>query len=117
MQKSTGVLIALTLRRKRACNLPTDIALEQFELESFMEDEDDKAIDGLRKCEHGVRIAKGDSAAVYCSGCTPGHGRIMSKSRVAQVTHNERTLDAAEYAEQPLSERFAFAAQMEDISA
>lgn len=95
----------------------SDIDMEQFELESFMEDEDDKAIDGLRKCEHGVRIAKGDSIATYCTGCNPGYARILTQSRVPQVKHNERTLDAAEYAEQPLSERLAFAAQLEDISA
>jgi hypothetical protein len=105
---------------------------EQFELESFMEDEDERLTapflhetpvtppSGQQggKCEHGVYIAKGDSFAVFCTACNPGHGRIFTKlSRTPQVAHHEHTLDTAEYFEQPLSERLAFAAQLEDISA
>jgi hypothetical protein len=103
----------------------------QFELESFMEDEDERLTAPFLheapvappetqsgKCAHGVYIAKGDSVAHYCTACNQGHGRIFTKqSRIPQVAHHERTLDTAEYFEQPMSERLAFAAQLEDISA
>jgi len=101
---------------------------KQFELESWMEDEDERATvpflhetpvapprEQGNKCPHGVYIARGDSVALYCTACSPGHGRIFTKqARVPQVTHAERTLDTAEYFEQPLSERLAFAAQLEE---
>ena len=106
--------------------MKSDIDMKQFELESFMEDEDDKATAAAlaeeaqqqEKCDHGVYIAQGDSFARYCTACNPGHGRIMTPpSRVPKVTHHEHTLDAVEYSSQPLYERLAFAAQLEDISA
>ena len=69
------------------------------------------------KCGHGVYIAKGDTFAHYCSACNPGAFKIMSKSkRVVVVKNSERTLDTAEYFEQPLSERLSFAATMEDMT-
>jgi hypothetical protein len=89
---------------------------EQFEQEFMMEEQDLRAVEGL-KCEHGIYIARGDSFARYCTACNPGHGKIMRPPmRVALATKQERTLDLAEFFEQPLSERLSFAASMEDMT-
>lgn len=94
--------------------------LAQFEFECFMEAEDEKAIEGLtqqNKCDHGIYIAKGDTRALYCTACNPGYSRIMRPPvRVILSARQERTLDTAEYCEQPISERLTFAEQLEDIT-
>jgi len=70
------------------------------------------------KCEHGVRIAKGDPAgfARYCTACAPGSARIMvPQRRVVDVAMPERDVDAAEYLESPVWERLQDAERMESV--
>lgn len=70
------------------------------------------------KCEHGVRKAKGDALAIYCSGCNPGFARIMAPAkRVPELQHRERTIDALEYLEAPVWERLVDAERMEAMCA
>jgi len=103
---------------------PTAAELDNFEQELMMEEQDELAIALLidsvpssGKCDHGVYIAKGDTFAHYCTACNPGVARIMRPPmRVALATKQERTLDLAEFFEQPLSERLSFAATMEDMT-
>lgn len=67
-----------------------------------------EAIAAGEKCEHGVRIAKGDSFARYCSGCNPQSSRILApRKHVPEVRHEERELDAAEFVDLPVGERIA----------
>lgn len=67
-----------------------------------------------RKCEHGVRIADGDTYARYCSGCSSEPLRIIAPARrVPEVKHIERTLDVVDYFESSVSERLADADRME----
>lgn len=97
--------------------------LDNFEQELLMDEQDDAVIADFltehsdSKCPHGVYVAKGDSYARYCTACNPGHGRIMAPlKRVALPSRVERTLDAAEYFELPLSERLALAEQLGDMT-
>ena len=95
---------------------PTAAELDNFEQELMMEEQDELA-PSSGKCDHGVYIAKGDTFAHYCTACNPGVARIMRPPmRVALATKQERTLDLAEFFEQPLSERLSFAATMEDMT-
>jgi hypothetical protein len=72
----------------------------------------------MAKCEHGVYIAQGDESAVFCTICNPRHcGIIAPVKRMVAPLLQERTLDTAEYFSQPLSERLAFARQLEDMTA
>lgn len=69
------------------------------------------------KCEHGVRIAKGDTFARYCTGCNPGSARIMvPHRRVVDVDPPEHDVDAAEYLEAPVWERLEAAERMETMT-
>ena len=103
---------------------PTEKELDNFEQELMMEEQDELAIALLidsvppsGKCEHGVYIAKGDTFALYCTICNPQHcGIIAPLKRLLGPVQAERTIDTAEYLKQPLSERLAFAAQLEDIA-
>jgi len=91
---------------------PTEKELDNFEQELMMEEQDELAlallidsVPSAGKCEHGVYIAKGDTFAHYCTACNPGVARIMRPPmRVALATKQERTLDLAEFFEQPLFE-------------
>lgn len=69
------------------------------------------------KCEHGVRIAKGDAVAQYCTGCNPASGRIYFAGRRPRIEGiiTERVIDTVEYYEQPLSERMAESERMEAL--
>lgn len=62
----------------------------------------------MQKCEHGNRISPGDTKARYCSGCNSDANRILAPmSRVPEVHHVERTMDAAEFIDQPAAVRLA----------
>jgi hypothetical protein len=63
----------------------------------------------MRKCDHGVYIAKGDVIARYCSACYPDGGHLFPADRraVLDFIQPERILDTADYMSQPLSDRLA----------
>jgi len=102
-----------------------DPELENFEKELMMEEQDELALALPRgcghvvekRCAHGCYIPDSDSIAIYCTACNPEHcGIICSPKRVIAPLVQERTLDTLEYFSQPLSERLAAAATMEDMT-
>lgn len=72
-----------------------------------------EGLDVGQKCAHGNYIAKGDSTARYCSGCTVGQGIIIPLRRAIEVSRPERDIDTAEFMESSVWDRLQMAERME----
>jgi hypothetical protein len=68
----------------------------------------------LNRCEHGNYIPKGDTKSPSCTGCnTASAGILVQQHRRFDGVPPERVLDAAEYAQQSMTDRLTDAAAME----
>lgn len=76
----------------------------------------------IKKCDHGVYIAKGDEIARYCGLCNANQYNdnillhTMKRHRALNRNYPEaRTLDAADYMDQPAGARMAGAAEFFEL--
>ena len=70
----------------------------------------------IAKCEHGIYVVPGETAARYCTGCVPGSSSIIAGLHTEhEILRPERVIDAADYISQPVWERLAEAERMESL--